>query len=190
VSGSKISALLSFEPIRRMHIKRGEKLFLLFLLFFIFFQAQAQRFVILQKGSNQKTRIKYEEGDLIIYQQKGQKYFVSDRIKEIHPDFLVLTENILKPEEIAAVDVRNRDERNRTLRNLSTLMYSGAGLLLIAETINGLYHDKKLTYSNEGLIISGSLLASGFILSKIKYRYFKNQGRNKIQIIYLDEKIE
>lgn len=169
-----------------MDSKMGRNVLLLFLLFFAFSQAEAQKYMILQKGSNQKSRIKYEEGDLIIYQQKGQGYFVSDRIKEIHPDFLVLTENVVKPEQIAAVDVRNKDERNRTLRNLSTLMYSGAGLLLVAETVNGLYHDKKFTYSNEGLIISGSLLASGFILSRIKYRYFKNQGRNKIQIIYLE----
>lgn len=164
------------------------RIVLLVLLFvFALFQAEAQRFMILQKGSNQKTRIKYEEGDLITYQQKGMEYFVSDRIEEVHPDFLVLTENILKPEDIVAVDVRDKDERNRTLSNLSLLMYSGAGLLLIAETVNGLYHDKKFSYSDEGLIISGSLLASGFIMSKIKYRYFKNKGRNKIQIIYLDE---
>lgn len=143
--------------------------------------------MILQKGTNQKTRLTYEEGDLIRYQQKGKDFFVSDRIKEIHPDFLVLTENILKPEEIEVVDVKEKDDRNRTLTNLSVLMYSGGALLLLAETVNGLYHDKKFSYSDEGLIVGGSLLATGFVLSKIKYRYFKHQGRNKIQIIYLDE---
>lgn len=150
-------------------------------------QADAQRFMILQKGANQKTRIKYEEGDRIVYQQKGLDFFITDRIREIHPDFLVLTENILRPEDITLVDVRDKDERNRTLGNLSGLMYAGAAMLLTAETINGLYHEKKFSYSNEGLIISGSLLASGFILSRIRYKYFKNKGRNKIQIIYLEE---
>lgn len=158
------------------------------MLLFAFAQAEAQRFMILQKGSNQKNRIKFEEGDLIRYQQRGQEFFVSDRIREIHPDFLVLTENILKPEEIAVVDIKDNDQRNQTLGHLSVLMYSGAGLLMVAETINSLYHDKRLNYSSEGLIISGSLVATGFILSKIKYRHFKNKGRNKIQIIYLDEK--
>lgn len=165
----------------------SKKIVLLFLLLFAFAQAEAQRSMILQKGRNQKTRITYEEGDLIRYQQKGQEFFVSDRIREIHPDFLVLTENILKPEEIAVVDVKNEDERNRTLSTLSGLMYAGGAMLLLAETVNGLYHEKKFSYSNEGLIISGSLLATGFVLSKIKYRHFKNQGRNKIQIIYLGE---
>lgn len=161
---------------------------LLFLFFFAFAQAEAQKFMILQKGANQKTRLKYEEGDLIRYQQKGQDYFVSDRIREIHPDFLVLSENILRPDDIAVVDVRNRDERNKTLSTLSGLMYAGGAMLLLAETVNGLYHDKKFSYSGEGLGISASLLATGFVLSKTKYRYFKHGGRNKIQIINLEEK--
>jgi hypothetical protein len=166
----------------------SRNILLLFLLLSCVVQVEAQQFMILQKGGNQKTRIKYEEGDLIRYQQKGQDFFVSDRIKEIHPDFLVLTENILKPEEIAVVDVKEKDMRNQTLSNLSVLMYSGAGLLMVAETINGLYHDKQLSYSNEGLVISGALAATGFVLSKLKYRHFRNQGRNKIQIIYLEER--
>jgi hypothetical protein len=66
-------------------------------------------------------------------------------------------------------------------------MMAGGALLLTAETINGLYHEGKLTYSKSGLIISGSLFATGIILSRFKYQYFKNEGRNKIQIIYLDE---
>lgn len=143
--------------------------------------------MILQKGANQKSRIKYEQGDVITYQQEGKDYFVSDKIIEIHPNFIVLTENILRPEDIAAVDVRDIDERNQTVGNLSGLMYAGGALLLVAETINGLYHDKKLHYSDESLIISGSLLVTGYILSRFKYKYFKHRGRNKIQIIDLEE---
>lgn len=150
------------------------------------FQAEAQKYVILQKGSNQKSRITYEVGDLIVYQPNGQDFFVKDQIKEIHKDFLVLNENILRPQDIYQIDVREKDERNHTVANLSALMISGGALLMTAETINGLYHEGKLTYSQSGLIISGSLLASGLILSRFKYHYFKNQGRNKIQIIYLD----
>lgn len=149
-------------------------------------ELQAQKFLLLQKGANQKTSIKYEEGNMIRYQQQGQEYFTVDIIKEIHPEYLVLGENILKPENITVVDIIDKDERNHTLQNLSVLMYSGAGLLLVAETVNSLYRDKKLSYSDGGLVVSGSLLTAGFILSKIKYRYFKQKGRNKIKIIYLE----
>lgn len=150
------------------------------------FQAEAQNYMILQKGSNQKSRIKYEVGDLLVYQQNGQDFFVKDQIKEIHTDFLVLNENILRPDDIYQIDVRDKDERNHTIGNLSALLISAGALLLTAETINGLYHEGKLIYSTGGLIASGSFLASGLILSRFKYNYFKHQGKNKIQIIYLD----
>lgn len=161
-------------------------MFLLLLLTLTMAELQAQKFLLLQKGANQKTSIKYEEGNMIRYQQQGQEYFTVDIIKEIHPEYLVLGENILKPENITVVDIIDKDERNHTLQNLSVLMYSGAGLLLVAETVNSLYRDKKLSYSDGGLVVSGSLLTAGFILSKIKYRYFKQKGRNKIKIIYLE----
>src|SRR5690554_6029536 len=151
------------------------KLYYMFLpaFFCIALQVGAQQFLILQKGSNQKFRIKYEVGDEIVYQQKGREYFVRDKITELYKDFLVLNENILRPEEIEVVDVRNKDERNQTVGNLSTLMLGGGVLLLLTESINGLYHDGKISYSHSSLIISGSLIAGGFILSKFKYKFFK-----------------
>ncbi|GGF17920.1 hypothetical protein [Echinicola rosea] len=149
-------------------------------------QAQAQRYLILQKGGNQKTKIRYDEGDLITYQTKDMDYFISDQIKEIHRDFLVLRENILRPENIAVVDVRDNREQNRTIRSFSTIFAAAGGLLLTAETINSLYTEGELSYSKGGLIISGALLAGSFVISRFKKKYFKNEGRNKIQIIYLD----
>src|SRR5690606_15848265 len=102
---------------------------LLLIAFLFFFQAEAQRLMILQKGTNQKTTLTYEAGDLIRDQQTCTDFFVSDRIKEIHPDFLVMTEDILQPEEIEVVDVKEKADRNRTLANLSVLTSSGGDLL-------------------------------------------------------------
>lgn len=148
--------------------------------------AQAQRYLILQKGGNQKTRIKYNEGDLITYKTNDMDYFISDQIKEIHRDFLVLRENIIRPENIAVVDVHNIREQNRTIKSFSTIFAAAGVLLLTAETINSLYTEGELSYSKGGLIISGALLAGSFVISRFKKKYFKNEGRNKIQIIYLE----
>ncbi|GAB3664182.1 hypothetical protein GCM10028791_39770 [Echinicola sediminis] len=170
----------------------GRKLLTTFAAFTITFlliglnTGHAQRYLILQKGANQKSRITYEEGDWITYRPKGIGYFMDDQIKEITRDYLILSENIISPEKIAAVDVSKTDERNQTLKSFSTLAAAAGGLLLTAETINSLYHEKRLSYSKGGLIISSALIASSFVLSKLKKRYFKNEGRNKIQIIYLD----
>lgn len=142
--------------------------------------------MILQKGGNQKSRMVYEEGDVLIYRQKGVEYFYEDIIREIHRDFLVLTDNVLRPEDIEIIDIRRKDERNQTIRNLSALSFSAGALLLTVETINSILIDGRLSYSSGGLIIASSLFASGAIISLSKYRYFRNRGRNKIQIIYLD----
>ncbi|WP_194777449.1 hypothetical protein [Pararhodonellum marinum] len=145
-----------------------------------------QKYLLLQKGSNQKTRIKYEVGEIITYQTKDYDYFLTDVIKEIQRDYLLLNENILRPEDITAIDISNKDERNRTIRNLSTLAFAAGGLVLATETINSLYQEGSLSYSTGGLVISGSLLTTGFVLSKSKYKYFKRSGRRKIEIVYLD----
>ncbi|WP_225443960.1 O-methyltransferase [Echinicola arenosa] len=171
-----------------MNKKRSSiiKFFIVIFLFLANHQAQAQRYLILQKGGNQKSRITYHEGDLITYKQKEFDFFITDQIKEITREYLVLSENIIRPENILAVDVENTDERNRTIRAMSTLTAAAGLLLLTAETINSLYQEKSLSYSKGGLIISSSLLVSSFVISKLKKKYFKNEGRNKIQIIYLD----
>ncbi|KEO74770.1 hypothetical protein EL17_03585 [Anditalea andensis] len=143
--------------------------------------------MLLQRGSNQKTRIIYEEGEQLVYRQKGMDYFYEDVIREIHADFIVLAENIIKPEEIEIIDIRAKDERNHTIRNISALAFSAGALVLTAETINSLYMDGSLRYSTGGLILAGSLFGGSAIISLSKYRYFRPGGRNKIQLIQLED---
>ncbi|GGZ27749.1 hypothetical protein GCM10007049_20750 [Echinicola pacifica] len=145
-----------------------------------------QKYLILQKGGNQKSRITYHEGDLIRYQPKDLNFFIDDQILEIKPDYLILRENIIRPENIAIVDVRYSDERNQTIKNLSTLTAAAGLLLFTAETINSIYQEGSLSYSTGGIVISSSLFVGSFVLSKLKRKYFKNEGRNKIQIIHLE----
>ena len=188
IIGSSNSNLLHhrFRSSNKLRLLSKYILTLIVVLFFIG-QSHAQRMMILQRGGNQKSRIVYEVGDEIKYRQKGVDYFFEDVIREIHRDFLVLTDNIIRPEDIAVVDIRRTDPRNHTIRNLSALAFSAGALWLTAETINSLYIDGRLQYSNTGLILAGSLFTGSAIISLSKYRYFKHEGRNKIQIIILEE---
>jgi hypothetical protein len=150
----------------------------------------AQHVLLLQRGTNEKTRIIYQEGEELIYRQKGVDFFYTDIITEIQQDIIVLRDNVITPKDIEVVDIRHKDERNHTIRNLSTLA-AGAGVLwLTAETINSLYIDGRLSYSSGGLILAGSLFAGSAIISLAKYKYFRHKGRNKIQIILLEEEDE
>jgi hypothetical protein len=164
----------------------AKSLIILLLIILCVGESHAQRIMLLQRGGNQKTRIIYKEGEQLVYRQKGVDYFFEDVIREIHTDFLVLTDNIIRPDQIEVIDIRRKDERNQTIRNLSALAYSAGALVLTAETINSLYIDGSLSYSTGGLLIAGSLFAGGAIISLTKYRYFRHQGRNKIQLIRLE----
>ncbi|MEX2566080.1 MAG: hypothetical protein WD431_09080 [Cyclobacteriaceae bacterium] len=143
--------------------------------------------MILQRGNNEKTRIKYEEGEQLIYLQENLDYYITDIIQEITNDFIILSENIISPKQIVAIDIREKDERNRTLGNFTMLPAAGGILLLLAEGINDLYGEGRLSYSPETLVISGVLLATSLALSPIRYKKFKVKGRNKIQIIPFED---
>ncbi|WP_154853446.1 hypothetical protein [Cyclobacterium xiamenense] len=148
--------------------------------------AYGQNYLILQRGANEKTRLVYEVGDELVYLQKGLDYYIRDNIREIGQDILILEENVLSLEQIEAVDIRNKDERNRTLANVSFLSMAAGGMLLLAGGINSLYSEGRLSYSSETLTTAGGLLGAGLLFQPLRYKRFKLKGRNKIQTILLE----
>ena len=150
-------------------------------------ESLAQNMLILQRGSNQKTRITYEVGESITYLQREIGYYITDNIREITSEYIELSENVLSIHQLEAIDIRLKDERNRTLKNLTLLPAAGAGLLLTAETINGLYADGRFSYNNVSLGIAGGLVGASLIMSQVRYKKFRLRGRNKIQVITREE---
>ncbi|WP_235941839.1 hypothetical protein [Cyclobacterium roseum] len=146
-----------------------------------------QNYLILQRGANQKTRLVYEEGDQLVYLQEGLDYYMQDEIREIKSDILVLKENVLLLSQIEAIDIRGKDERNRTLGNLSLLPMAAGTMLLLATGINSLYADGNIEYSSGTLITGGALIGAGLILQPLRYKRFRIKGRNKIQVIPLED---
>lgn len=147
----------------------------------------AQNYLILQRGKNEKSRLTYEIGESIVYLQKGLDYYIADVIREINQDVIVLEENILALDQIEAIDVRNKDPRNQTLSNISLLPIAAGGLLFMAGGINSLYAEQNISYEPGVLVISGVLIGGGLMLQPLRYRKFKNKGRNKLQVIALEE---
>jgi hypothetical protein len=150
-------------------------------------EAFAQNILILQRGHNQKTRITYEEGESITYLQREIGYYITDNIREIRSEYIALSENVLSLSQLEAIDIRLKDERNRTLKNLTLLPAAGAVLLLTAETINSLYADGSISYNNVSLGIAGGLAVASIVLSQVRYKKFRVRGRNKIQVITREE---
>ena len=153
---------------------------------FIFAQEQPKKFLLLKRGANQKSQIRYYPGEDITYKSKKIGYFVTDRIVNLDTEYLYLTENILNPSDILEIDIRRKDPRNRTLNNLTNHSV-GAGTMAIAlEGINSLYQQRKLHFSPGLVKTSAILLGTGFGLLPLRYKTFTLSDRNKLQLVLLE----
>lgn len=164
------------------------KLTLTVLLFFVAFwetNAQSKDFILLKRGSNQKTQIRFYPGEEITYKSKKLGYFITDKIINLDTEFIYLEENILSPADISEIDVRHKDPRNRTLSNLTALFLGAGGILLTVEAVNSLYQQDALRIDDGVAITSGILIGTGLALLPLRYKTFKNEGRNGIQIILM-----
>jgi hypothetical protein len=144
---------------------------------------QATDFILLKRGAKQKSQLRFYPGEEITYKSKKLGYFVTDVIKNVDDNFIYLNENILSPENILEIDIRDKDSRNSTLRNLNSIVLGAGVILLGVESINSVYHDQSFSISKGVGITSGILLGTGLAMLPIRYKTFKNEGRNHIQII-------
>ena len=150
-----------------------------------FSQTQPKDFILLKRGGNQKSQMRFYPGEMITYKSKKLGYFITDQIVKLDTDFIYLTENILSPSDILEVDVRNKDPRNRTLNNLTGLFLGAGSLLFAVEGINSLYQTGDLSISSGVATTSGILVGTGLALLPIRYKVFKQKGQNRIQIIIM-----
>lgn len=149
-------------------------------------QEQPKKFLLLKRGSNQKSQIRFYPGEDITYKSKKIGYFVTDRIVNLDTEYLYLSENILNPSDIVAIDIRAKDPRNRTLNNLTNLSL-GAGTMAIAlEGINNLYQQGKIQFSPGVIRTSAILLGKGFGLLPLRYKTFTLSDKNKLQLVLLE----
>jgi hypothetical protein len=152
----------------------------------IFAQDQPKKFLLLKRGANQKSQIRFYPGEDITYKSKKIGYFVTDKIVNLDTEYLYLTENILNPSEILEIDIRTKDPRNRTLNNL-TILSLGAGSMAVAlEGINSLYQQGKFQFSPGVIKTSAILLGTGFGLLPLRYKTFTVSGKNRIQLVLLE----
>lgn len=160
-------------------------LFLSLIPFFSFSQNQAKDFLLLKRGSNQKTQIRFYPGESITYKSKKLGYFITDKIVNLDTEFIYLTENILSPSDIEAVDIRNKDQRNRTLKNLTGLFIGSGSLLLGVEAVNSIYQERNFSIDGGVAASSALLIGTGLAFLPLRYKTFRQKGSNRIQILIM-----
>ena len=149
-------------------------------------QEQLRKFLLLKRGSNQKTQIRFYPGETITYKSKKIGYFVTDILVNLDTEYLYLSENVLKPSDILAIDVQRKDPRNRTLKNLTALSL-GAGTMIIGlEGINSLTQQGQLKISAGVAKASALLLGTGLALLPLRYKTFTLSDKNKVQLVLLE----
>lgn len=145
-----------------------------------------KEFLLLKRGSQQKSQLRYYPGEYLTYKSKKLGYFVTDKIVNLDTEFIYLTENILKPADIVAIDVRNKDPRNQTLKNITSL-FMGAGTLIMAlEGANSLYQKEQIEISSGVATASALLLGTGLALLPLRYKTFTLSEKNKLQLVLLE----
>ena len=147
--------------------------------------AQSRDFILLKRGANQKSQIRYYPGEEITYKSKKIGYFITDVIEKVDQNYIYMSENIISPLDIVEVDIRQKDKRNRTLRAMNTLVL-GSGIILVSvDMINSLYHDGEISVDKGVGVTSAILLGTGLAMLPLRYKTFKHQGRNHIQIVMM-----
>lgn len=150
-----------------------------------FSQTQPKDFLLLKRGSNQKTQIRFYPGETITYKSKKLGYFITDQIVKLDTDYIYLSENILSPADILEVEIQNKDPRNRTLKNLTGLFLGAGSLLFAVDGVNSLYQTGELSIASGVATTSGILVGTGLALLPIRYKVFKQKGSNRIQILIM-----
>jgi len=146
---------------------------------------QGEKFILLKRGNNQHTQLRFYPGETLTYKSKALGYFVSDVVVNIDKDYIYLSENILKPSDLVAIDIRDKDPRNRSLKQLSALFLGSGSMAIALEGINNLYRENRF-YIDLGLAsVSAVLLGVGVGLIPWKYTYFTLSSKNKVQLVEL-----
>jgi hypothetical protein len=145
-----------------------------------------KKFLLLKRGSNQNSQLRYYPGEYLTYKSNKIGYFVTDKILDLDTEFIYLSENILKPSDIVAIDIQAKDPRNRTLTNL-TRLFLGAGTMIIGlEAVNSLYQQGQLEISSGVATASALLVGTGLALRPLRYKTFTLSEKNRLQLVLLE----
>ena len=149
-------------------------------------QEQPRKFLLLKRGSNQKTQIRFYPGETITYKSKKIGYFVTDILVNLDTEFLYLSENILKPSDILEIHIQRKDPRNRTLNNLTALSLGAGSMIIGLEGINSITQKGQLKISAGVAKASALLLGTGLALLPLRYKIFTLSDKNKVQLVLLE----
>lgn len=142
-----------------------KKVFFVLGLLFFFQAASAQAYMVLRKKGTTR-RYEYREGNYLIYKQKGELDFFTDRITQFADSTIVLENNIIRLDQIEIVNISNAfSNRSPLLRSAEDLLpAAGYGLLAIDLFNNSVIEGNPFTFDNGTTFSSAALVLTGYSL--------------------------
>ena len=115
-------------------------------------------------------KYEYFVGSKIVYKQKGQEVFFSDRITEFADSTLVLDNNILHTSQITEIDVRGAESnRSQFLRASETVLPTiGIGLMAIDLFNHTVVDGQPLSLDRSTTTTAGILMLTGYTMKIVR----------------------
>ncbi len=145
--------------------------------------ADAQRQLALLKGN--KIITKYEEGEYIRFQRKGEDGFVHAIITGIHPGYFMLGRDSVYTYEVARIDIRKKSQRNYKASMIGSRIIQAGVLLLAADVFNTIAIMDKDYHWNEASNASLIIIGVGGLLQWVNNDYFKMNHKRKLATLNL-----
>lgn len=143
-----------------MNLKR---LFFVLGLLFCFQAASAQAYMVLRKKGSTR-RYEYRTGNYLVYKQKGESDFFTDRITDFADSTVVLENNIITLDQIEVVNVSNAfSNRSPLLRSAEDVLpVAGYGLLAIDLFNNSVIEGNPFTFDTGTTATSAAMVLTGY----------------------------
>tara|TARA_R110001599_G_scaffold352797_1_gene588611 strand:+ start:1865 stop:2371 length:507 start_codon:yes stop_codon:yes gene_type:complete len=143
--------------------------FLILCLLFVSEAAFSQTYLVVRKKGSMR-KYEYFVGSKIVYKQKGQEVFFSDRITEFADSTLVLDNNILHTSQITEIDVRGAESnRSQFLRASETVLPTiGIGLMAIDLFNHTVVDGQPLSLDRSTTTTAGILMLTGYTMKIVR----------------------
>ncbi|HTR31465.1 MAG TPA: hypothetical protein VMH27_19465 [Puia sp.] len=145
-------------------------------------EAQRDVLVITRRGMHEKA---FTVGDPMTFETIYGQWF-SGTIEDLHHDTVYISGQAFNYNEIGAI---RRSDNKGELNGLGIkMMVAGAGLAVISAVNGALRQDHpNQWFTTSGYIISGALLAGGFILAELRPKTYKLGGRFKLTYLQISK---
>lgn len=140
-----------------------KRLFFVLGLLFCFQAVSAQAYMVLRKNGTTR-RYEYRVGNYLVYKQKGELDYFTDRITDFADSTVVLENNIITLDQIEIVNVSNAfSNRSPLLRSAEDVLpVAGYGLLAIDLFNNSVLEGNPFTFDTGTTATSAALVLTGY----------------------------